>query len=70
MQDTERNIIKGYLHNKNHPQVVERVWFDWCDFIGIQITAIKTIHKYIQDKFKSLILCVVVFQCNILNKIK
>jgi len=25
-------------------------------------------HKYIQDKFKSLMLCVVVFQRNILNK--
>jgi hypothetical protein len=35
----------------------------------MQITAIKTIHKYIQISL-NLWYCVVVFQCNILNKIK
>jgi hypothetical protein len=35
----------------------------------MQIPVIKTIHKYNQNKFKSFILCVVVFQHNILNKI-
>jgi hypothetical protein len=34
-------------------------------FIVMQITATKTIHKYIQNKLNSLILCVVVFQRNI-----
>jgi hypothetical protein len=50
-----------YLQLIKLRQVVEHVWFDWCDFIGMQITAIKTIHKYIQNKIKSLIPCVVVF---------
>jgi len=26
-----------YLQQTKVRQVVERVWFDWCDFIGMQI---------------------------------
>jgi hypothetical protein len=47
------SYIYMYCKLQKVRQVVERVWFDWCDFIGIQITAIKSIHKYIPNKFKS-----------------
>jgi hypothetical protein len=47
--------------------VVERFSFDWCDFIGMQITVkYKKIYKSILE---ILILYVVVFQRNILNKV-
>ena len=36
----------------------------------MQIPVIKTIHKYNQNKLKSLILCVVVFQCNVMTNIE
>jgi hypothetical protein len=49
------NSTTKYLQLIKLRQVVEHIWFDWCDFIGIQITAIKTIQKYIQNKLKSLI---------------
>jgi hypothetical protein len=72
LQVTERNKIREYLEPMKVRQVVEHVWFDWCDFIGMQISAIKSMHKFIPNKFKSLILWVVVFQRNacILNKTK
>ena len=50
-------------------QVVERVGFDWCDFIVMQITAIKQYTNTFKISL-NLWYCVVVFQCNILNKIK
>ena len=33
-----REYKEEYLHLDEVCQVVEHVWFDWCDFIAIQIS--------------------------------